>query len=90
MGLYSVVCAIQNMWLMGRALNIGIGWVSLINQRKVKSILNAPKENQLIAYLCIGYVSEFLTQPALEILQWEKKKKKDNVVFYDQYKKLKF
>lgn len=86
MGLYSVVCAVQNMWLMARALNIGIGWVSLINHRKVKSILNAPKENQLVAYLCIGYVSEFLPQPELEILQWEKRKEKDNVVYYEQYK----
>lgn len=86
MGLYSVVCAVQNMWLMARALNIGIGWVSLINHRKVKSILNAPKGNQLVAYLCIGYVSEFLSHPELEILQWEKRKEKDNVVYYDQYK----
>lgn len=86
MGLYSVVCAVQNMWLMARALNIGIGWVSLINHRKVKSILNAPKENRLIAYLCIGYVSEFLTQPELEILQWEKKKILQNVIFYNKYK----
>lgn len=86
MGLYSVVCAVQNMWLMARALNIGIGWVSLINHRKVKSILNAPKGNQLVAYLCIGYVSEFLPQPELEILQWEKRKEKDNVVYYEQYK----
>jgi 5,6-dimethylbenzimidazole synthase len=30
-GLYSVVCAIQNMWLMARALNVGIGWVSILD-----------------------------------------------------------
>lgn len=86
MGLYSVVCAVQNMWLMARALNIGIGWVSLVNHRKVKSILNAPKENRLIAYLCIGYVSGFLTQPELEILQWEERKTLQNVIFYNKYK----
>lgn len=85
MGLYSVVCAVQNMWLMARALNIGVGWVSLINPRKVKNILNAPRENQLVAYLCIGYVSEFLSQPELEIIQWEKRKEKENVVFQNQY-----
>ena len=36
---YSVVCAIQNMWLMARALNIGIGWVSILDQEKVKTCL---------------------------------------------------
>ena len=86
MGLYSVVCAVQNMWLMARALNIGIGWVSLINPKKVKSILNAPPKNQLIAYLCIGCVSEFLSQPELEIIGWEKKKILQNVIFYNKYK----
>lgn len=85
-GLYSVVCAIQNMWLMARVLNIGMGWVSILNPEKVKAVLNAPPENQLIAYLCIGYVDKFLTQPELEILQWEKRKEKETIIFFDRYK----
>ncbi len=84
-GLYSVVCAIQNIWLMARALNIGVGWVSILNPDKVKSILNAPEQNQLIAYLCIGYVDKFLTLPELEQLQWEKRKERHTVVFHDRY-----
>lgn len=84
-GLYSVVCAIQNIWLMARALNIGVGWVSILNPDKVKSILNAPEQNQLIAYLCIGYVDKFLTLPELEQLQWEKRKERHTVVFHDKY-----
>ncbi|OWP84920.1 5,6-dimethylbenzimidazole synthase [Flavobacterium davisii] len=80
MGLYSVVCAVQNMWLTARSLNIGIGWVSILNEEKVKNILNAPKENKLIAYLCVGYVDTFYTQPELELLRWEKRKEKDTVV----------
>ncbi len=85
-GLYSVVCAIQNMWLMARALNIGLGWVSILNADKVKKILNAPTQNQLIAYLCVGYVDRFLTQPELETSKWEKRKQKENVIFFNQYK----
>jgi len=73
MGEYSVVCAIQNMWLTARSLNVGLGWVSILNPEKVKSILNAPHENKLIAYLCIGYVKEFLELPELEILNWHKR-----------------
>ncbi|HET6226355.1 MAG TPA: 5,6-dimethylbenzimidazole synthase [Bacteroidia bacterium] len=85
-GIYSVVCAIQNMWLTARALNIGMCWVSILNEKIVKKILNAPEENQLIAYLCIGHVDKFLTQPELETLKWEKRKGKGNVIFFNQYK----
>lgn len=85
-GLYSVVCAIQNMWLMARALNLGMGWVSILNAEKVKQILKAPEKNQLIAYLCIGHVDKFLTEPELETLRWEKRKEKETLIFFNQYK----
>lgn len=75
MGEYSVVCAIQNMWLTARAMNIGLGWVSILNPETLKSLLNAPREHKLIGYLCIGYVKEFLAQPELEKLQWRDRKK---------------
>lgn len=80
MGLYSVVCAVQNMWLTARSLNLGLGWVSILDPKKVKTILNAPKDNQLVAYLCVGYVDKFLQQPELETLKWEKRKEKESVV----------
>lgn len=84
-GLYSVVCAIQNMWLMARALNIGIGWVSIIDPEKVKQILSAPAENKLVAYLCVGYTNGFYSQPELELLQWEERKSQQALVFYERY-----
>ncbi|MFK7031204.1 5,6-dimethylbenzimidazole synthase [Flavobacterium oreochromis] len=80
MGLYSVVCAVQNMWLTARSLNIGLGWVSILNEEKVKHILTVPNENKLVAYLCVGYVDKFYTQPELETLKWEKRKEKNSVV----------
>jgi nicotinate-nucleotide--dimethylbenzimidazole phosphoribosyltransferase len=84
-GLYSVVCAIQNMWLMARALNVGIGWVSILDPEKVKRILQAPVENQLVAYLCLGYVNEFLDKPELEILEWDKRKLLSQVLVQEKY-----
>jgi len=72
MGEYSVVCAIQNMWLMARALNIGIGWVSILKPKKVKKILGVGKRYKLVAYLCVGYVKEFLDEPELKKLDWER------------------
>jgi 5,6-dimethylbenzimidazole synthase len=84
-GLYSVVCAIQNIWLMARALNLGIGWVSILDAEKVKRIVKAPEHNKLVAYLCVGYTDGFYTQPELELLRWEKRKVSDAVVFYESY-----
>jgi len=80
MGEYSVVCAIQNMWLMARSLNIGIGWVSIINHKKVQKTLNVSDKYKLVGYLCVGYPKEFLDTPELETLRWEKKKKMKKVV----------
>ncbi|MGB6329456.1 MAG: 5,6-dimethylbenzimidazole synthase [Halarcobacter sp.] len=74
MGEYSVVCAIQNLWLMARAYNIGLGWVSILNPKKVKKILGIKKEYKLVGYLTLGYVDEFLDKPELETIGWEKKK----------------
>jgi len=84
-GLYSVVCAIQNMWLMARALNIGMGWVSILDPEKIKELVKAPATNKLVAYLCIGYTDGFYEQPELEIIQWEKRKEEKALVFYETY-----
>ncbi len=80
MGEYSVVCAIQNMWLMARSLNIGMGWVSILKPKKIKKILNVSNEYKLVGYLCLGYVKEFPQEPELKKLQWEKTKKYEELV----------
>jgi 5,6-dimethylbenzimidazole synthase len=35
-GAYSVCLAVQNLWLMARAENIGVCWVSILDEEKVK------------------------------------------------------
>ena len=62
-----------------------MGWVSILDEEEVKTILNAPRENELIAYLCIGYVTEFTERPLLETLNWEKRKLKETVIYCDNY-----
>lgn len=84
-GLYSVVCAIQNIWLMARALNIGLGWVSIVDPEKVASILKAPQDHKLVGYLCLGYVDEFLPQPELETYGWDVRKSLSEVVTNESY-----
>jgi len=74
MGEYSVVCAVQNMWLMARALGIGLGWISILNEKKVLQTLNAPKNTKLIAYLALGYVDKFYDEPELKSIDWKEEK----------------
>jgi 5,6-dimethylbenzimidazole synthase len=75
-GEYSVVCAILNMWLTARALNIGMGWVSILKPKEINKIFNIDKkEYKFIAYLCFGYTKEFYDEPELKQLKWNKKKK---------------
>jgi 5,6-dimethylbenzimidazole synthase len=82
MGEYSVVCAVQNMWLMARSLNIGIGWVSILDETKVLQSIQAKPNTQLIAYLCVGYVDQFYKESELKTLGWEREKLlKECVVF---------
>ena len=80
-GPYSVVCAIQNIWLMARAHNLGLGWVSILDPEEVGQILGAPPETKLIAYLCIGYVDQYAYEPELKNLGWEKEVALENVIF---------
>ena len=84
-GVFSVVCAIQNMWLMARALGVGLGWVSILDPEKVKTILNAPNDRELIGYLCLGHVDFFYENPELERLKWEKRKSIDEVIINNHY-----
>ncbi|GGA94341.1 5,6-dimethylbenzimidazole synthase [Puia dinghuensis] len=79
-GLYSVVCAVENMWLMARALNVGLGWVSILDPERVRVLLEAPAGHRLVAYLCTGYTDGFFEQPELELLRWEKRRDKEKVV----------
>ena len=73
-GEYSVVCAILNMWLTARVLNIGMGWVSILKPKKINKIFDMNKnEFKFIAYLCFGYTKEFYSEPELKKLKWNKK-----------------
>jgi len=82
MGEYSVVCAVQNMWLMARSLNIGIGWVSILDEKKVLQTLHVSQKTQLIAYLCVGYVDLFYKESELKTLGWEEQKALKECVNY--------
>lgn len=68
--LFSVCLAVQNLWLAARAEGIGVGWVSILDPHLLSQTLALPENVQPVAYLCLGYVSEFLRQPELETRGW--------------------
>jgi 5,6-dimethylbenzimidazole synthase len=68
--LFSTCLAVQNLWLAARAEGIGVGWVSIVDPALLAETLKLPAHVQPVAYLCLGYVSEFLPKPELEIAGW--------------------
>ena len=81
MDLYSTVCAVQNLWLAARAEGVGVGWVSIFHEEEMKDLLHIPKHVSIIAYLCIGLVSELYTKPELEVKGWGKRLKLEDLIF---------
>lgn len=68
---YSVVAAIQTLWLAARAAGVGIGWVSILNPDAAHKTLDVPENWRLIAYLCIGYPQEEHEDPELVRHGWQ-------------------
>jgi 5,6-dimethylbenzimidazole synthase len=83
--LYSTACAIQNLWLAARAESVGVGWVSILEFDTVKQILGIPKHIQIVAYLCVGYVSQFRPKPELETAGWETRTALAELVHFDAW-----
>jgi 5,6-dimethylbenzimidazole synthase len=83
--IYSTVCAIQNLWLAARSEGVGVGWVSILDPVELCKLLNIPGHLTLVAYLCLGYVEGFASEPVLERLGWERRVDLKTVVSYDRY-----
>ncbi|WP_449409447.1 5,6-dimethylbenzimidazole synthase [Methylobacterium komagatae] len=68
---YSVVGAVQCLWLAARARGIGVGWVSILDPETVTAILDVPPHWRLVAYLCLGLPQEEHPDPELERHGWQ-------------------
>ncbi len=82
-GVYSVCCAIQNLWLAARAEGVGVGWVSILSNNIIKKHLNLPSHVEPVAYLCLGYVDDFPTKPDLEATGWLPRLQLKDVIGYE-------
>lgn len=83
--LYSTCCAIQNLWLAARTEGIGVGWVSILDHGALKRVLKVPKPVKVLAYLCLGYVSHFATQPDLEVAGWRERIPLEHLIHYESW-----
>jgi 5,6-dimethylbenzimidazole synthase len=84
MDLYSAVCAVQNLWLAARAENLGVGWVSIIEDDILRDALDIPSKIEIIAYLCIGYVNQFKDKPELESAGWLPRRPLEKAIHYNK------
>lgn len=85
MSAYSCVCAIQNLWLAARAENIGVGWVSIYHESELRALLNIPNHIDIIAYLCVGYVTHFYDSPELELKGWRKRIPLNELIYQEKW-----
>ena len=84
-GLYSVCCAIQNLWLSARAEGIGMGWVSILSNRVLMETLDLPEHVVPVAYLCLGHVSDFAEKPDLETAGWLPRMDLGDVTYFERW-----
>jgi 5,6-dimethylbenzimidazole synthase len=68
---YSVVAAIQLIWMVARAQGLGLGWVSICDPQEIAAALDVPPHWKLVAYLCIGYPLQDQAEPELARAGWE-------------------
>jgi 5,6-dimethylbenzimidazole synthase len=74
MAIYSAVMAVHTLWLMARAVGLGVGWVSILDPARVSSVLDVPPHWVFLGYLCIGYPTVESDTPELERLGWERRR----------------
>ncbi|PIW26655.1 MAG: 5,6-dimethylbenzimidazole synthase [Rhodospirillales bacterium CG15_BIG_FIL_POST_REV_8_21_14_020_66_15] len=85
MDVYSSVCAVQNLWLAARAEGLGVGWVSIFDQKALKKVLGIPRRVVPVAYLCLGHVSRFHEKPELQKAGWRPRLPVDELVHFDHW-----
>jgi 5,6-dimethylbenzimidazole synthase len=78
---YSVVGAIQTLWLAARAEGLGMGWISILEPEIVRAALDVPASWTLVAYLCIGRPVEEHLDPELERYRWQPRLDAERMIF---------
>jgi 5,6-dimethylbenzimidazole synthase len=78
---YSVVAAVQTLWLAARAEGLGLGWVSILEPDIIHRALDVPPAWTLVAYLCIGWPVEEHLDPELDRHRWQQRLDVEGMIF---------
>lgn len=84
-GLFSVVCAIENLWLAATAEGLGVGWVSFYREDFLRELVAMPAHVRPIAWLCVGHVADLPDAPDLERVGWRGRTPLGDVVHNERY-----
>lgn len=85
-GLYSVVCAIQNLWLAATVEGLGVGWVSFYCEDFLRSLVDMPAHVRPVAWLCVGHVADLPEVPDLERHGWRRRSSLATVLHEERYR----
>lgn len=68
---FSTVMAIHTLWLVARAENVGVGWVSILDPAAVHALFSVPQTWAFTGYLCVGYAEFDDDRPLLHRAAWQ-------------------
>ncbi|MBL4612586.1 MAG: 5,6-dimethylbenzimidazole synthase [Emcibacter sp.] len=71
--IYSVIAAIQILWLALRSHDIGLGWVSILPPEKMAGLLDVDTNWVFVGHLCIGHPEEQADTPELVKEGWQER-----------------
>lgn len=83
--LWSCACAIQNIWLAGRAAGLGLGWVTLFQPADLAELLGLPAGVVTLGWLCLGWPDERPPEPGLERAGWSRRQPLDDVIVNERW-----
>lgn len=86
-GLFSVVLAVQNLWLAATAEGLGVGWVSFYDEAYLADYIGLDPGGAVrpIAWLCIGEVSHLEAVPDLVRFGWRQRRPLAHAVHRDRF-----
>jgi 5,6-dimethylbenzimidazole synthase len=78
---YSAVMAVHTLWLVARAEDIGMGWVSILDPTPLNRDLEVPPQWHFIGYFCLGFPEALQDIPELEKMHWETRADPATLIF---------
>ncbi len=59
--------------------------MSIFHEADIRSLLGIPERVEIVAWLCLGYVSELYEQPELAVKGWRQRLPLEELVFHDRW-----